>query len=549
MLEIRIVSPIEKVFPDTAPVGCAPRFSGMKNEVISFQMAFKNNPEWSTDRHILKLEIDSPAKDFIRARRVKYIPVRLAAFENADDNYLRGKASGMYPDPLTEIFPHSIRTFARTWESLWFDVVPDGKLPAGDYPVKLRLINEDDDQVVGEADVQVHIIAAELPKQTLIHTKWFYCDCLADYYNVEIFSEEHWRIIENFVRCAVEHGINTLLTPTHTPPLDTRVGTYRPTVQLVDVTYIDGKYTFGFDKLRRWVDMAKRCGVEWFEIAHLFSQWGVKCAPQIVATTEEGGKRIFGWDTLSTGDAYKEFLDAYLPALLDELEALGIADRCLFHISDEPHADCLDRFLEAKNMVKKHLRGQKLIDALSDPAFYDSGAVENPVPANNHIEPFLERNIPWLWTYYCCGQGVDVSNLFVAMSGARTRVFGAQLYKYDIVGILHWGFNFYYGQYSDYIINPWIDTDCDGFAQAGDGFQVYPDRGGKPAASLRLMHVQQAMQDLRAMQLLESLTDKATVKALIDEGVEPITFSKYPCDDAYILGLREKINAEIEKRL
>jgi hypothetical protein len=144
---------------------------------------------------------------------------------------------------------------------------------------------------------------------------------------------------------------------------------------------------------------------------------------------------------------------------------------------------------------------------------------------------------------------VDVSNIFVAMSGARTRVFGAQLYKYDIVGILQWGFNFYYGQYSDYIINPWIDTDCDGFAQAGDGFQVYPDRGGKPAASLRLMHIQQAMQDLRAMQLLESLTDKATVKALIDEGVEPITFSKYPQDDAYVLGLREKINAEIEKRL
>ena len=138
MLEIRVVSPIEKVFPDTAPAGCAPRFSGMKNEVISFQLAFKNNPEWSTDRHILKLEIESEAKEFIRVRRVKYIPVRLAAFENADDNYLRGKQPGLYPDPLTEVFPHSIRTFGRTWESLWFDVVPDGKLPAGDYPVKLR---------------------------------------------------------------------------------------------------------------------------------------------------------------------------------------------------------------------------------------------------------------------------------------------------------------------------------------------------------------------------------------------------------------------------
>ena len=67
--------------------------------------------------------------------------------------------------------------------------------------------------------------------------------------------------------------------------------------------------------------------------------------------------------------------------------------------------------------------------------------------------------------------------------------------------------------------------------------------------SIRLMLVQQALQDQRAMQLLESLSDRETVLKLIDEGVEPITFSKYPHDDAYVLGLREKINREIEKRL
>lgn len=549
MLEIRVVSPVAKVLPDEAPEVCTPKFAGMKNEVISFQLAFRNNSAMPADRRTLQMEIDSPAKDAIRVRRVKYVPVRLAAFDNADENYLRGGAAGMYPDPLMDIPAHGIRSFSKTWESLWIDVKPEGKLAAGDYPITLRLTEEGTDLPAGEVTVQLHVIDAELPKQKLIHTKWFHCDCLADYYEVEIFSEKHWEIIENYIRCAVEHGINTILTPTHTPPLDTRIGTYRPTVQLVDVTFIDGKYTFGFEKLRRWVDMCKRCGVEWYEISHLFSQWGARTAPQVVAATEEGVKRIFGWDTPATGEAYTAFLNAYLPALLDELEALGIADRCLFHISDEPNKDHLDGYLAAKALVKKHLRGQKLIDALSDVALCDSGAVEHPVPANNHMEPFLERNIPDLWTYYCCGQGVDVSNLFLSMPGARTRVLGAQLYKYNIKGFLHWGFNFYYAQYSDYLINPWLDTDCDGFAQAGDGYQVYPDRGGKPAASLRLMLVQQALQDLRAMQLLESLTDRATVAALIDEGVEPITFSKYPHDDGYVLGLREKINAEIEKRI
>ena len=66
---------------------------------------------------------------------------------------------------------------------------------------------------------------------------------------------------------------------------------------------------------------------------------------------------------------------------------------------------------------------------------------------------------------------------------------------------------------------------------------------------MRLMHVLEAMQDLRAMQLLESLSDRATVLALIDEGVEPIRFDRYPQGDGYVLGLREKVNREIARRL
>lgn len=552
MLELRVLSPLAKVLPMEAPDACEPRFSGLLNETISFQLAYRVAEIPSPlERHHLRLEIESPIRENIRVRRVKYVPVRMGAFSNADSYYVNGGNPALYPDPLIDIPPHGIHVLPKSWESLWFDVQPNGQLTAGDYSVTLRLFDEDSEgqPLCGEATVQIHLINAMLPKQTLIHTKWFHCDCLADYYEVPIFSEEHWKIIERFVQCAVDHGINTILTPTHTPPLDTRVGTYRATVQLVDITVRDGKYTFGFDKLRRWVDMCKRCGMEYYEIAHPFSQWGARYAPQIVANTEDGVKRIFGWDDPGTGEAYMTFLDAYLPALLDELESLGIADKCLFHVSDEPHVDHLEGYLAAKALVKKHMRGQRIIDALSDVTFYDSGAVEYPIPGSNHIEPFLERDIPERWTYYCCGQGVDVSNCFLAMPGARTRILGTQMYKFDIKGFLQWGFNFYYAQGSDYLINPWVDPDNDCFGQAGDGFQVYPGFRGEPVPSIRMMHTVEALQDQRAMQLLESLSDRETVLKLIDEGIEPIRFDVYPHEDSYILNLREKINAEIEKRI
>ncbi len=549
MLDIHILSPVVKALPQSQPIPCQHRVEGLRNEVISFQVAYrlKNREKWSNP--YLRLEVDSPAKDHLQVRRVKHVPVRTPAYPSADDNYLNAKQPGIYPDVLEHIPPHGIRAFPHCWETLWFDFKPEGKLPGGDYPFTLRLYDEKRNVLAGEVSLSIHLIDDLLPKQTLIHTRWLHTDCLADWYCVPVFSEAYWQIVENYVQCMVDHGINMVLMPTHTPPLDTRIGAYRPAVQLVDVTLHEGTYAFRFEKLHRWVEMCKRCGVEYYEIPHLFTQWGAGFAPQINAETEAGIKRIFGWDTAATGESYAAFLRAYLPALQAELEALGIADCTVFHISDEPSQEHLENYLAAKELARGILPNAWFIDALSNVAFYDAGAVEHPVPGTTDIEPFLQRDIPDLWTYYCCAQGRDVSNVFVAMPGARTRILGTQLYKFNIKGFLQWGFNFYYSQFSDYLIDPWLDTDCDGFIQSGDAYQVYPGRDGKPVASIRLMLVQQALQDLRAMQRLEQLTDRQTVLDLIDAGIEPIRFDRYPQEESYILDLRNRINREIEKHL
>lgn len=546
MLETRILSPIAKVFPEKAPDACEPRFEGLLNETISFQLAVFNASEIHRDRVFVKVEIDSPIHEYVQVRRVKYVPVRVPALDNADDYYLNDKKPGLYPDALMDVPADGFFMMPHLWETFWFDVRPNNAVAAGDYPITIRLIAPEDEKVNREITVNVHIIGAALPKQTLVHTKWLHTDCLSTYYDVPVFSEEYWRITENFIRCAVEHGINTILTPTHTPPLDTRIGSYRPAVQLVDITVEEDGYSFNFDKLVRWVDMCKKLGVEYYEIPHLFTQWGALCAPQFIGKTNEGEKRIFGWDTSATGGEYEKFLSFYLPALLDKLNELGVEDKLIMHISDEPNDQQLESYLAAKAVAAKYLRGHKTMDAISDVKYYESGAIERPIPATNHIKPFLEKNIPGLWAYYCIGQGVDVSNLFVAMPGARTRVLGAQLYKYNIAGFLQWGYNFYYSMRSDYPIDPWTETDCDGFSPAGDAYQVYPGRNGKPIVSMRMMHVLEAHQDIRAMQLLESLAGRDAVLKLIDEGIEPITFDHYPHCDDYVLGLRSRINKAIE---
>lgn len=547
---LKILSSLTKVFLDEEPAARPgePMPSGFQNETISFQAAYRLAADASAAHPIfVRAEIRSPLQKNIRVRRVCHVPVGLCTFPDADDNYLR-KSPGLFPDLLRDLEGTRLRAFADQWQSLWIDVEPDGQTAPGVYSVTLILSDEAGAELA-RAQTPVEILPGALPPQRLRHTKWLHCDCLCQYYGVEMWSERFWRIAENFIALAVKRGINMMLTPIHTPPLDTGVGGERMTCQLVDVKLREGRYEFGFDRLRRWVEMCRRCGVEYFEMAHLFTQWGARCAPKIVAEVDGAERRIFGWDVSAQSAAYKAYLDAFLPALTGELRRLGIAERCYFHISDEPGAEDLADYAAAKALAAPHLAGFTIIDALSDFSFYQRGVVAKPIPANDHIQPFLDAGVPNLWTYYCVGQYKDVSNLFIAQPSQRNRVFGAQLYKFRIEGILQWGYNFYNSQNSLYAVDPFATTDGDGFVPGGDPFQVYPGADGRPLESMRLMVTQQALCDLRAFEWLEELAGREKVLALIEEGLDgPLTFSRYPHADAYLLNLRHQVNREIVAR-
>lgn len=75
------------------------------------------------------------------------------------------------------------------------------------------------------------MIGVHLPKQKIMHTEWFHADCLADYYHVDVFSEKHWEILENYFHEYVDRGCNMMMVPLFTYPLDMEVGNDRTTTQ------------------------------------------------------------------------------------------------------------------------------------------------------------------------------------------------------------------------------------------------------------------------------------------------------------------------------
>lgn len=531
-----LASPLCKVFPNGQNLSPLkePHLTGLRGETVSFQIAYLWN-EWG--REYGQVEVVPPCQGQVRVRTVELVPSQYPCHQRRDPYYLAAEP-GLYPDLLRDLGPQGFPLITGQWRCLWVDVALDG--PAGAFPVELRLRAREEELALVKLTCEV--LDMDLPLLPIPHTEWFHSDCLANYYGVEVFSERWWELVEAFVRTAAQRHCNMLLTPVFTPPLDTAPGGERRTVQLVDVEDQGGAYRFGFEKFRRWIRLARDCGMEYIEISHLFSQWGAKAAPKIMGTKEGRYQQLFGWNTQAAGPEYGEFLHQFLTALKPELEALDIAGRTYFHVSDEPTMEQLDSYRQAYEAVAEDLKGYPMLDALSDHAFFREGLVEQPVCALDHIQPFLRDRPKKLWGYYCTAQCVDVSNRFMVMPGQRTRVLGALLYKHQLAGFLHWGYNFYNSQFSRYPIDPYRVTDADGAFPSGDSFLVYPGPEGQPEESLRLMHMDQAMSDYCALTALEKLAGREKVMEYLALELE---FDRYPREGAGLLELRERINGAI----
>lgn len=547
---VKLISSLEKCFLDDLiddkPV--LTRASFLNNEHYSFQMAYCRSlkgPPWGQELH---LHIESLLAPYITCGMVGFVPSLMPAPPHSPDpDYLR-TVPGLFPDPIYPFDPTKdcLEILPGQLHSVWFDIRPDGTLPAGEYPFTLILTATDGEELARTA-VTFEVIPASLPMQTMPVTRWLYADCLADYYHYRVFSEEHWHSLDSFIRCAVRNGINCVLTPLFTPALDTRVNCERTTVQLVDITRTNGHYDFKFDKLERFISLCLAADVRYFEMPPLYTQWGANHAPKFMATDNGCYQQIFGWETAADDPAYQQFLHDFLKALTAYLKQRGIGNRCLFHISDEPDAEHIDQYVQASRLVRELLSDAVVIDAVAHSELCDCKALTVPVVSVTRIESFLEKKISPIWAYYCAAHQDGVAQCMMAMPAYRNRILGIQLYRYGIDGFLHWGYNFYNSKLSIRHIDPYRVTDCDLRYVSGDAFIVYPGENGEALESIRLPVFHQAIQDVQALALCESLYSHDFVCRLIEEECDkPLTFRNYPRRADYLLHLREKVNTAIK---
>lgn len=515
-----------------------------KNEIYSFQLAgeFENTELVKTK---CSIELESELSPYISLYSVGYCANDLPSIEIEDDDNYITKEPGLFPDPLFKIRDNTFMLCDRQVRGIWVCVEPKDKI-SGNFDIRLKLYDRNNTHLKTLV-YSLKIIDASLPAQKLINTGWFHGDCIALLHNVKIGSEEYYDILDKYLKVYVRFGHNMILTPIFTPPLDTAVGKERLTNQLVCVNVKNGKYSFDFSKLKKWIDICRVNGIKYFEFSHLFTQWGAKYAPKIMACEDGEYKRIFGWETDGASEEYTSFLNAFLPKLIAFLKSENILKKSFFHISDEPNGseEHKKRYGAAKRVLVRYIQEDRLFDATEEYGYYEAGIIKRPIVATNHIKKFTESGMPRLWAYYCMAQRKNVANRFLAQPSYRNRILGLQLYKYNIEGFLQWGFNFWLSAGAQKVIDPYKNTTADMSFPGGDPFVVYPlDKFFEVVCSLRLYVFNEALQDMRALYFLEQHLGRDNVLKLLSD-IDG--FEVYPKNEEYILNLRSLINRKAEE--
>ena len=287
--DMKIVSSLEKIRPlDELPKTEINKICALKGESINFQVYVKIE-----ERLTLPVTVESELSDFSTLYQVRDTIVDFIWF--CDDDVISDKP-GVMPDILIPLSDQNgFFSGSKYGSCMWVNIKVPENFAAGEYDFTVHF-GED------SASVRIEVVDEVIEENTLKYTQWFHPDCIASTHNVAMYSEEHWKLIENYMLLANELGINMVLTPVLPLNLDTDRGfnVKRPDCSLTDIKVTGDVYSFDFSRLGRYVDLAIKCGMQYFEISHLYHAGGAEWCINIEADVD--GERKYIFDSLTRAD-------------------------------------------------------------------------------------------------------------------------------------------------------------------------------------------------------------------------------------------------------
>ncbi len=475
-----------------------------RDSTVSFQVCFHA-------KVYAKLALTAEAEGGlgVRVRRVGFVPMphfNTPGTDAAEDREGIGFVPGLVPDPLFD--DSTLVVGAGETGSYWITVSVPKTVQPGEYAISLKATWDACDwksvpgtPVSRKITIRVHHVVLQ-PRRDFPVSQCFYVDALFDRYGTDFSQPRFWELAEAYLRDVVAHGQNSASVPVFTLPMD---GVKRPSQLLHVSREPDGTWRFDWSLVRRYVRLARECGLEYCDWPHFFTQWGARYAIRIYEGHGETETLVFPADTPATSDVYRGFLRAFFPEFHRFLTEEKILQKSLFHVSDEPSGpEGLAAYRAAREMLRELAPWMRVMDATSDMAFAaQKDLTDAPIPNVDLALDFLKAGLSQSWCYYCCIPRSRYINRLLDTPAAKILMHGFLFYRWPFHGFLHWGYNYWYKSQTRQMIDPF--TTSDGLAWPGwphgDTFCVYPGENG-PIDSIRWELFGEALQDYRLLQTL-----------------------------------------------
>ena len=377
----------------------------------------------------------------------------------------------------------AVITDAKETEGLYFRMQNPPK-GAKSFDIRFRIKQGNEERQLS-LKVNVHnVLLPSVGKDSFKYTNWMDFDSMAASHGLEPWSEEHWKMIEKYVRLATRGRQNMGL------------------MRAVFEKDANGAMRIDKKKFARFLDIYNRTGIWYLEGTHLagfVNGWGSPAFKTSyttnVTTTVEGA--------LALSKLAKMYME--------EIETRGLRDRWYQHVADEPGGANVPEYRITAGIVRRYMPGIRTVDAVEEPSF--AGALDVWCPKVNSFErhhalydSFRTNFGDRVWCYTCCVPGGKWMNRTMDGELLRPALIPWVSVMWDVDGFLHWGYNRWQrNQGQDPFKEPypksWGGSNNGNSLPSGDTHIVYPGKDG-PWPSARLEATRAGMEDADLLTML-----------------------------------------------
>lgn len=380
----------------------------------------------------------------------------------------------MIPDILEKVESFSFKD--EKFKSFWFSIKVPENCEKGIYKGKIKIIQGE--EVKESLSINLEVLDITLPsvEEWTFHLDlWQNPYSVARYFNVELWSEEHFNYLKPHMERLKNAGQKVITTTIVHDPWKSQ--TYDPYESMVKwIKKEDGSFEFDYSIFDKWVEFCMDIGIDKQINAYTMVSWNEK----FKYFDEIQGEYIIK-DVKIGGEEWNENFRQFIVSFKSHLEEKGWKEKTYIAMDERP--------VETMKAVFELLDGTgfKISGAMN---YGNVGEIVDKIDEISMSSNEVNENFQKIFkdrkekgkvsTYYVC-TGL-YPNVFTKSKPAEGVWLGWYAEKCKVDGFLRWA-------YDSWVENPLETTDHVTW-ESGDCFLVYPER-----SSLRFERLFEGIQD------------------------------------------------------